>query len=122
MATESEAEMYVHEEPNGFVSLRQTRFRDALKAGREHPHDVRAMATDRPGLASLCKPHWPDVDYGIESRWFLARVRQQGALGSFERKRFQLTVTVTGSHHALMAEAIRLINGQGYEVDHIISQ
>jgi hypothetical protein len=28
-----------------------------------------------------------------ETRWFLASVRQRGALGSFERKRFQLTVT-----------------------------
>lgn len=56
-----------------------------------------------------------------ENRWFLASVRPHGAIGLCSDERFKLTVTVTGSHHALMEEAISLINGQGYEVNHIVS-
>lgn len=54
-----------------------------------------------------------------ETRFFEAHVRKQGAQGIFSRKVFELTVTVTGSHHKLMDEATRLINAEGYELHHI---
>lgn len=55
-----------------------------------------------------------------EQRWFRAAVRQHGAQGKYTTQDFCLTVEVTGSHHQLMAEAITLINADGYEVHHIV--
>jgi len=56
-----------------------------------------------------------------ETRYFAAKVRPHGAQGVFARKVFELTVKVTGSHHAMEEEAINLINARGYELTRIIS-
>ena len=59
-------EMYVRMEPNGLVTLRQEKFRAQLQHGREHPHDVCAVARNRAELKSMCHKYWPDVDYDGE--------------------------------------------------------
>jgi len=56
-----------------------------------------------------------------EQRWFRVSVRECGAIGRFYRKDFCLSVSVTGSHWDLMAEAIVLIRGMGYETQGIVS-
>ena len=56
-----------------------------------------------------------------ETRFFRADVREEHAQGSFRPRDFELVVTVTGSHHALMAEAITKIRAEGFETHHIIS-
>lgn len=59
--------MYARREPNGSYTLRQDRYRDRLARGKEHPHDVCAVATSLKGLREMCDPHWPDADYqGVE--------------------------------------------------------
>lgn len=55
--------MYVKQEDNGFVTLRQTRYADRLAKGKEHPHDVCAVARNVEELKNMCEKHWPDVDY-----------------------------------------------------------
>lgn len=59
-------EMYVHRTAQGFVELRQTRYRDRLAAGKEHPHDVCAVARDIGELRSMCEKHWPDTDWSAD--------------------------------------------------------
>ena len=54
--------VYAVQEGSLYV-LRQVRFRDELAAGREHPHDVCAVATSAVQLEEMVKPHWPDADY-----------------------------------------------------------
>lgn len=56
--------MYVHEEPDGTFTLRQIRYRKRLAAGKEHPHDICAVARSRAELKAMCAKHWPNVDYG----------------------------------------------------------
>lgn len=55
--------MYVRQDPDGFWTLRQERYRKHLEEGREHPHDVCAVARDRQELREMCEKHWPEVDY-----------------------------------------------------------
>jgi len=56
-----------------------------------------------------------------ETRYFKAEVRKEHAQGSFAPRIFELVVTVTGSHHALMDEAIRAIRAEGFETNRIVS-
>lgn len=56
-----------------------------------------------------------------EERWFRAAVRPHGSIGQFTTKDFIMTVTVTGSHCSLMAEAIGVIHSRGFEVHHIVA-
>jgi hypothetical protein len=60
-------EMYVGRS-GGLYALRQERFRARLAAGREHPHDVCAVAHSREELKEMCLKYWPDVDYGTDER------------------------------------------------------
>lgn len=56
------AEMYVIK--NGeFYELRQERFRAGLEAGKEHPHDVCALARSVQEMHDMADKHWPDIDY-----------------------------------------------------------
>ena len=55
--------MYVRKERDGFYTLRQERYRDALASGNEHPHDVCAIAHSTDELRDMCAKYWPDVDY-----------------------------------------------------------
>jgi hypothetical protein len=55
--------MYTHLEVDGFWTMRQERYRANLAAGREHPHDVCAIARSLEELRSMCEKHWPDADY-----------------------------------------------------------
>lgn len=55
-----------------------------------------------------------------ETRHFKASVRREGSIGAFETRIFTLVVTITGSHHSLSDEAIRLIRAEGYETERII--
>lgn len=54
--------MYARKEPDGFWTLRQERFRRQLARGREHPHDVCAVARSIDELKSMCA-NWPGADY-----------------------------------------------------------
>ncbi len=58
------ATMYARQEPNGFWTLRQDRYRAYLAAGSDHPFDVCATARSREELKAMCVKHWPDADYG----------------------------------------------------------
>jgi hypothetical protein len=54
---------YVIQEKNLFV-LRQKRFADALKAGKEHPHDVCAYAHSLDEMKDMVAKYFTgDVDY-----------------------------------------------------------
>jgi len=55
-------EMYVVREGNLLV-LRQQRFRAQLADGREHPHDVCALAHSVAEMHSMTDKHWPDADF-----------------------------------------------------------
>lgn len=56
------AEMYVIK--NGeFYELRQERFRAGLEAGKEHPHDVCALARSVQEMHDMADKHWADIDY-----------------------------------------------------------
>jgi hypothetical protein len=57
------SDMYVRQEADGFWTLRQKRFKDKLTEGKEHPHDVCAVARSLGELREMCEKHWPDVDY-----------------------------------------------------------
>jgi hypothetical protein len=63
---EAVPDMYVAKE-DGMVVLRQSRFRDQLSAGKEHPHDVCAVARDVAEMHSMVDKHWPDADYSAVS-------------------------------------------------------
>lgn len=54
--------MYASKE-GGMFFLRQERFREQLAAGREHPHDVCAVATSAKQLQEMTVRHWPDADF-----------------------------------------------------------
>lgn len=56
------SEMYVVQEGSLFV-LRQTRYREQLDQGREHPHDSCAIARSVAEMHSMVDKHWPDADY-----------------------------------------------------------
>ena len=58
--------MYVCEELDGFVTLRQNRYKAQLLAGRGHKHDVCATARTRKELKDMCEKHWPDVDWDAQ--------------------------------------------------------
>ena len=50
--------VYYVEHTAGFVQLRQTRFKAEFSAGREHPHDVCAVARnveELRGMVASCK-------------------------------------------------------------------
>ena len=56
---------YLTQDDKGFVSLRQTRYRAQYLNGDEHPHDVCAVARDKPemrGMAERCKIDSVDWD------------------------------------------------------------
>lgn len=55
----------------------------------------------------------------METRFFCANVRAEGAAGIFEDKVFELSVPVTGSHHKLMDTAIAAIREKGFETNFI---
>lgn len=55
-----------------------------------------------------------------ETRFVKASVRKQGAQGNWQTKIFATEVPVTGSYHAVAEAAIKDINAQGWEVNHII--
>jgi hypothetical protein len=57
------AEMYAKKEKNGFWVLRQRRFQKALEEGKEHPHDVCAVARTLDELRGMCVGLWPDAEY-----------------------------------------------------------
>lgn len=54
--------MYVAQD-DGYVTLRQMRYRQRLLDGSEHPHDVCAMARTLDELKAMCEQRWPNVDY-----------------------------------------------------------
>ncbi len=56
------AEMYVTKE-HGTYYLRQTRFKQLLEQGQEHPHDVCAVATSVAQMHQMIDKHWPNADY-----------------------------------------------------------
>lgn len=56
-----------------------------------------------------------------ETRFVKAAVRPERAQGIFQPKVFELTLTVTGSYHAMAAEAIAAMRAEGFETSHIIS-
>ena len=60
--------MYARREPSGLVALRQTRHAAQLAVGKEHPHDVCAVARDLAELRAMCAPYWPDADYSALER------------------------------------------------------
>lgn len=91
------------------------RSRSSVKKWRDIEH-YRSASSFNDGYALVP----PVTDNKTEIRFFAANVRKAGTQGSFGRKVFELVVTITGSHHALMDEAIRLINAEGYEVQNII--
>ena len=51
------AEMYVCK-ANNFYELRQERYR-----GKNHPHDVCAVARSVEEMHEMADKHWPDIDY-----------------------------------------------------------
>jgi hypothetical protein len=51
--------MYIKQESNGMWTLRQERFLSLLEKGKEHPHDVCAIARDYEELKAMCEKHWP---------------------------------------------------------------
>lgn len=55
--------MYVVKSARGMLELRQERFREQLKNGKEHPHDVCAIAHNVEEMRSMADEHWPDIDY-----------------------------------------------------------
>lgn len=55
--------MYARREPDGSFTLRQERYVRRLAAGREHPHDVCAVARSAKELRDMTAPHWPDADF-----------------------------------------------------------
>lgn len=55
--------MYAHKDRDGLYTLRQERYRVQLEAGKEHPHDVCAVARSIEELHRMCDKHWPDADY-----------------------------------------------------------
>ena len=57
--------MYARKEHDGFYTLRQSRYAAQLVAGKEHPHDVCAVASSIEELRSMCEKHWPDADYTV---------------------------------------------------------
>jgi len=65
------ATMYARaeQEPGQFTlfTLRQTRYREQLLRGEEHPHDVCAMARSIEELRAMCEKHWPDADYSLST-------------------------------------------------------
>lgn len=63
--------MYARREPDGFYTMRQERYRAALAAGKEHPHDVCATAPTVDALRRMDAAYdlWPDADYSaVESK------------------------------------------------------
>ena len=50
--------MYVKQEPNGFWTVRQERYRHRK---REHPGDVCAIARTYEELRSMAEKHWPEA-------------------------------------------------------------
>lgn len=56
-------DMYVRQEPDGSWTLRQVRYRSALLEGKEHPHDVCAVAMAPSEIIGMCKEYWPNADY-----------------------------------------------------------
>ena len=52
--------MYVGRDGTLYV-LRQERYRKQLDAGKEHPHDVCAVARSLAELKAMCEKHWPDT-------------------------------------------------------------
>ncbi len=56
------AEMYVTKEDNLYY-LRQTRFKQLLERGQEHPHDVCVVATSVVQMHEMADKHWPSIDY-----------------------------------------------------------
>lgn len=56
------SEMYVIQK-GSMLELRQTRFREQLNAGIEHPHDVCAVARSVEEMRGMVDKHWPDIDY-----------------------------------------------------------
>lgn len=57
------ATMYARRSASGFVELRQTRYRAKLEAGKDHPHDVCALAASVEELRAMTAVHWPDADF-----------------------------------------------------------
>lgn len=57
------SDMYARKESRGLWALRQTRYKKHLAQGKEHPHDVCAIATSPSQLIEMCEKHWPDADY-----------------------------------------------------------
>lgn len=57
--------MYAYRDGSGLFSMRQTRYQTDRQNGREHPHDVCAIARSLGELRLMCAPHWPQADYSI---------------------------------------------------------
>ena len=58
--------MYVAKE--GIYVLRQTRFKEMLAAGKEHPHDVCAYARSVEEMHQMVDKHFDSIDYSaVES-------------------------------------------------------
>lgn len=56
------ATMYAAKEGTTYV-LRQTRYREQLASGCEHPHDTCAVANSARQLQEMVSKHWPDADF-----------------------------------------------------------
>lgn len=55
-------DMYVIQK-GSMLELRQTRFREQLNAGVEHPHDLCAVARSVDEMHSIADKRWLDIDY-----------------------------------------------------------
>lgn len=57
-------QMYVTKSKSCYLlELRQVRYKATYQAGKEHPHDLCAIAHDVAEMHSMIDKHWPDADY-----------------------------------------------------------
>jgi hypothetical protein len=54
---------YLTRDAHGFVELRQTRYREQYQAGREHPHDVCAVARNKNEMRQMTISFEGSIDW-----------------------------------------------------------